>query len=363
MGYIGNDESFAYTDNFCENFLGGAVAAEAAVNLGGKLGGMFSRICIGYSCSEDYRAVSALISGMSGQSCEIFMLGEVAPTPFRYSLTLLDCAGVYVSSKSKKILFYGANGFGLTETEMIAVMNFASAEPTYKSQISHISGFDRVYLRFIEKSGDNSDKLSASVSCGNKAVRNLWLSCFDGENDRIVFQVSDDGEKVNAYILGMGFVSYERLVLAYSVMLGRTSEEVYLPERYHYSAEETAEKYGFKIRRFNPADGVPEKASEQIFLKDSLYMCRSLMQDYSDFIDILSDMPKFSSARIEIPLPENNFPDKSVYPQRTGRVFLERSGRSTLSVLAQAMDSETAAELCSSFEAQLHKRGYCSGIR
>lgn len=359
MSYIGNDDWFVYAENFCENLSGSRIMSEESVVLGKKVGSLFKRICIGYESENDKIAASAVMAGAGEQNCGIFMLESITVPAFRYALTILNSIGIYVSGNGKRIMFYGSNGFGLTDGQITQLMKLPIPNPEYGSHIKNLSGFDAAYTQFIADTANETKKFKASVSCGNKRLRELWLNFFDGSSEELVFQISDDGTHVNACLKGMGFISYERLLLIYSVMLGREKGRVYLPQKYHYAAEKTGEKYGFEIVRFDPAEDIPAEAASQIFLRDALYMCIRFMKNYGLFMELLLDMPKFSSARREIAIHGELNTDRNVFQRTNGRIFAEKSGRNTLLVLAQAMDSETAAELCGDFCRRFGRKGFC----
>ncbi|MDE6834800.1 MAG: hypothetical protein K2J39_11230, partial [Ruminococcus sp.] len=279
---------------------------------------------------------------------------------FRFGLSMLsaDC-GIFISGNERlKMSFFGADGFPVSSSVLTKIMNATPADSTGKcGKIMSCTSFREIYINNIADTfSDTGCSIQAGISCGNRSVRSLWLEFFSGEDDSLVFQISDDGQKVNAYSTDAGFISHEKLILSYAVKLSATGQAIYLPENFHYSADILTENSPLEIKRFSTEKPVPPEVIQQRFLTDPLYMCVHLACNKPEFICSVKSLPALASVRREmfIENPEN-IPYGKTINETDGRIIISRSGKNRITLLAQSHSAETASELCSDWCEKLRR--------
>lgn len=367
MSYIGDYADFSFRDNFCE-FTGGGNASSAFALTGRKVSKIFRSIAVACSDTESEYLLMAFSAGASEGGADIFICNNTPLPALKYaaSVTGYECSAFITGGKTPKISFFYGNGFPVPDLKMAAVMNCTpDADKTRTGKISSANRFSDIYTGFLKQNCSITEPLplKAGISCGNRQIRSLWLNFFSDSDDTLIFQISDDGQKVNAYCTELGFVSFDRLVLAYAVRLWRNGETVWLPECFHFAAEETARKEGFLLKKYNPCEEIPSQASSQRFLTDPLFLCLSLAATKDSFINAVRDIPAFTSARRELPasLGENAPYNKSIV-EKGGRVIISQSGNNRISLIAQAYDTETASELCAQWTEKVRKLSSCNNL-
>lgn len=348
MSYIGENEYFSFRDGYCEAKI--PVSSTEATALGRTVAPFFTRFCAGTSEFERLPILYALCSGISECGKDVYVCENTDMPSFRFSFPLLsaDC-GIFISGTSEiRLSFFGKSGFALPETKLKEIMSSAPHAPSERSgRISSVTSFRNIYVNNIADTLTGKHKINAGVSCGNKAVRALWLEFFTGDSDELVFQISDDGQRVNAYSTAVGFISYEKLVLAYCLNATENDDTVWLPEDFHYSAD------CINPQRFSAADGIPENAENTRFLRDTLYMCTHIADN---LIETVQQLPHIASAKREITLDNTDkIPSRQTVNDKKGRVIITKSGRNRISLLAQTLSAETASELCAIWTEKFRK--------
>lgn len=363
MSYLGENGLFSFRDGYCEVLPDKKLDTASAADFGRKVSVHFKRFAIGCGRENLCHIVYSLCAGIAECGKDVFLCENTEIPPFKYGfpLTGADC-GIFVAEN--RIFFFGKRGFPVNSEKLTSVMAQQKAADSEKcGRIIHVSSFERIYLNSITDEPDKSGlPLSAGISCGNRGIRKLWHEIFSDEDDSLIFQISDTGERVNAYSTEHGFISFDRLILAYSIMNLKAGQDIlWLPDKFHFAAERTAAEHGLLLKRFDADKEIPEEASEQRFLTDCLYMCAGLASDREKFFSILNSVPKITSAKRDIACPENCCVplDKPVL-EPEGRVFITRSGKNRLSLIAQAYDTETAAELCAQWNEKLRILSSCS---
>jgi hypothetical protein len=355
MGYIGENPTFSFRAGGCEVRPGATLGAAGAANFGRVLAGQFRRISVGCAGFSNTHLLYALCSGIAEGGQDVYVCENTDMPSFRFALKPLgaDC-GIYVASNVKMAVFRG-NGFTMGAAEMTALMNGKPAHAAKKcGKMSTISSFRDIYVNNLADSLKDSFKpVQAGVSCGDQAVRSLWGEFFTGGDD-LVFQVSDSGSRVNAYSALHGFISHERLIMAYSRLLSLSGEVMYLPEGLHYAADELAP--GQKAPRFDIFGDIPEEAVRQRALADPLFMCVQLTADMQRFNAILRDLPQAATIRREVVVGSaGKVPCGEEFRTQTGRIRLTRSGRDRITLAAQSFSAETASELCAEWTEKIRR--------
>ncbi|MDE6790008.1 MAG: hypothetical protein K2J47_11940 [Ruminococcus sp.] len=343
MSYIGENKYFSFRDGYCESKV--PVSSTEASELGRTIAPFFTRFCVGTSGFERLPILYALCCGISECGKDVYVCENTDMPSFRFSFPLLsaDC-GIFISGDSEiRLSFFDKSGFFMPESKLKEIMNSEPHTPSGRSgRISSLTSFRNIYINNIADSlGKNRRPIKAGISCGNKAVRSVWLEFFTGESSELVFQISDDGQRVNAYSSETGFISYEKLMLAYCLDKTEKGNTVWIPDNFHYMADYINPD---RIRRFSTETGIPENAKNTRFLCDSLYMCSNIAEN---LIETVRKLPEIASAKREITLADTEkIPSRQTVADKKGRVIITKSGRNRISLLAQSLSAETASELC-----------------
>jgi len=368
MSYLGENNLFSFRDNFCEPIAGKSLNSASAAQFGRTMASEFNSAAIGCADEKLKPLIFAVCSGIAECGGSVYMCENIDMPSFRHGFPLTGAkCGIYISGADEPhFSFFNHNGFPVSSDKMKSIMQ---SEITFRKsvqsgKITSISSFHEIYTSFLrENTLPDLLPVNAGISCGNRYVRRLWQEFFTDSDDTLIFQVSDNGDHVNAYSSGLGFISYDRLILAYCIMLWKNGQAVYLPEHFHYAADETAQKYGYELIRFDADKKYPDEAGKQRFLKDALFMCIKLSADRNKFTELIKETPSFASSVRQIPFdsPENfNFGKSIIEP--SGRVIITASGKNRLSLVAQSYDAETAAELCSFWDNKLRRMGSCTNF-
>ncbi|MDE6035053.1 MAG: hypothetical protein K2G36_04005 [Ruminococcus sp.] len=352
MSYSGENKYFSFRDGFCETLSGVTVGSAESAVFGRTIAGFFRRFSIGCDCFRNMHILYALCSGIAECGRDIYVCENTDLPSFRFGLSLLsaDC-GIFISGNERlKMSFFGADGFPVPSGVLTEIMNAKPLKNTGKcGKIMPCTSFREIYINNLADTfSDTGSSIQAGISCGNRSVKSLWYEFFSGEDENLVFQISDDGQRVNAYSTEAGFISHEKLILAFAVKLSATGQAVYLPENFHYSADILTENSTLQIKRFPVDKPVPPEVISQRFLTDPLYMCVHLARNKPDFIRSVKSLPALASVRREIFIenPEE-IPYGKTIEDSAGRIIISRSGRNRITLLAQANSNETASELCS----------------
>lgn len=342
MSYIGENKYFSFRDNYCEAIM--PVSSVEASELGRTVARLFTRFSVGTNCFNRLPILYALCSGISECGKDVYVCENTDMPSFRFGYPLLsaDC-GIFINGDSElKLSFFGNIGLPLNEHILKEIAYSEPSAPSERSgRIHSITSFNSIYINNIADSLGNRKIIDAGISCGNKAVRSLWLEFFSGESDKLVFQIADDGQRVNAYSAEIGFISYEKLMLAYCLNQTEKGCTVWLPDTFHYGADFLNTD---RIKRFSTETGLPKNAENTRFLRDSLYMCTHIAEN---LIETVQRLPKIASAKREITLSGMEYiPKNHTIDDKKGRIIITQSGKNRISLLAQTLSAETASELC-----------------
>lgn len=367
MSYLGENSYLSFRDNFCEPLPGISMDSSIASASARKAASFFKRFAVGCSSERLKHFLYSFCAGIAECGKDVFICENTDLPSFKFGfpLTASDC-GIFLSgSDALRISFFDGNGFPLNSKAMSEIMN--SPENITDAQcgkITHISSFRNIYINNIRDIlGERTFPLCAGISCGNREIRILWQEFFNDADDTLIFQVSDDGQRVNAYSTELGFISYDRLVLAYCIMLWKKGQTVWLPENFHFAADNMAESNSYRFKKFSIENTVPEEAAEQRFLNDPLFLCTTLVSNRDSFLKSVAETPKFTSAKRDLCVNLNSgMPYDKAIIEPNGKVFISKSGKNRISLVAQAYDSETAAELCSEWDRKLKLMCSCNNL-
>ena len=362
MDYSGENRFFRFSEGCCEA-SSGTVSVSAAADLGRRLAAHFRRFSAACDGFSHIHHLYALCSGISEAGRDVYIYENSDLPSFRFGFPLLssDC-GLFISgSSSLSVSVFGEDRMPVPADVIVELMNGSSLPPAERcGKIITAGSFRELYIANIrEKTGIGERAVPASVSCGARSVRSLWNELFTGEDDELVFQVSADGQTVNAFSHEAGFISTDKLRLAFAAS-GYAGDCACIPENLHFQAEQC----GVRLKRIAPG-GFSELPADRIrYLTDPLYMCVRLAADRTSFIRTVKKLPELADSRREIIV---DLMDMRPYRRRIdccdGIVRITRSGRNRLSLIAQACSAETAAELCAEWSGKIQRMSASGGLR
>lgn len=364
MGYIGENSKFSFRDGFCEPLADAVIISSDMADFGRALAGLFNHITVGCENENNVHLMYAMSSGIAECGKDVFICENIDLPSFTFGLpiTASDC-GVYFSGSAPKFSFFSKNGYFFTDTQLEKLMN-AGCTPIAErcGKITPVNSLRQLYINSIRDSlGDCNIPIKAGISCGSKIIRKLWEEFFTGEDDSLIFQISDNGRHVNAYSTEKGFISHEKLILAYALISLENGGTLYLPDSFHYAASDISSDNNIVIKYYNPQYNIPDEAAAQRFLTNPLFMCTAIAKDRGIFRKALEKLPKFASAKREIALNIcSSEPFSKTVFEENGRVNITRSGKNRVTLSAQAYSSETAAELCGIWSEKLRKLSSCN---
>lgn len=343
MDYSGENEMFRFSEGCCESLPKREISSHDAARLGSQLAVHFRRISAGCDSFSHMNLLYAVCSGISSAGKDVYVYENTDLPSFRFSYPLLssDC-GIFISGCGcVKLTIYDAERLPLSGEETARILSGKPSDAAEKcGRIISVSSFRDIYIcNLTDTLGGCELPIPAAVSCGSRSVRTLWESFFTGSDDRLVFQVSADGQKVNAYSPELGFISGEKLQLAYAA--NSDEKSVVLPDSFHIDAELA----GIQVKRV-PGFGCTQEKPPR-FLVDPLYMCIQLASDRRKMLDTIRELPELASVRREITVDFSGLlPFYRIIAGNGHRIILSRSGRNRLALAVQAHSAETALEIC-----------------
>ena len=358
MEYIGDNNSFRFMNGVCESVPGADISAAGAAEIGRLFAARFGRFCAACDSFSHIPHLYAVCSGIADSGKDVYVCENTDLPSLRFSYPLLsaDCALFISGNDCLRIHVFGKNRLPVSGELLAEIFSSRLSSSICKcGRIEPVTSFRPIYINNIATSLQGCTfPFSAGVSCGKRSVREIWLSFFSGSNDKLVFQVSDEGQRVNAYSARYGLISDEKLKLAYALLFS-PDKKVTLPESFHFAAEQS----GLEVTRTVNTDDITDSFSLRL-LTDPLYVCTHLATDKDAFFKILGEMPELADVKREIVIDFGNYaPFRRIISTPGGRLILTRAGINRLSLSAQACSMEAAAEMCSFWSDKLNRMYRC----
>lgn len=377
--HIGEDGIYGETN--------GEISAYTAVKTGISLVNAGKNIAVGYKPNSrtSHCIATALCAGIASAGGNAMIMGECIESELAFLTT--ECKqelGVYIESNSvTKIKLISKDGLTLDrlcEASIESGLNGnTSLRASYDNfgEISDAQQMKKLYeLELIRRIPDNLNA-NIGISTSNKYIKKLFNRLIKPNTDnseRIVFQISSNGKKASAFSEETGFVFYEKLVAICCQNLFEHGQDVALPYSFSQTIDEVAKQYGRKVHRYydcpdNCSDsGARQLARKLSFPHDGIMLMFDIMRILTErnveFKDIVKSLPQtFTTSRsisctsqnlnfIKELSDSSDFEHEGVWvKEEIGEVFIRpsKTGKSIL-LFAESFSSETASELCSSYE-------------
>lgn len=222
--------------------------------------------------------------------------------------------------------------------------------------------------------------MAAKVNCAGREEERLLadtlarLGCEMGEGP--TFNVSRSGEKLSIADRQAGYLRPEQVLCMCCILEFKAGRDVALPFDAPRMIDSLAAKYGQRVERYFscPADGADRQArqaaADQLWLRDGMMMTLRLLDHMKttgrSLSELAGEVPKFATLLRAVDLPFAVAAAFSRLPEREpagegmriqskkGLLFItpDKRGR-RMKLLAEAVNSETAEELCAETEAAL----------
>lgn len=358
--FLFESQCLIFSSGKCKQ-IGSINSFAAAECLGRLLSNVFSFVAVGCENFRNTSAVRSISSALSAKGKNAVVFENTDPASFRFAVSVFGCGcGVFVNNSAPlRTEIYSGNGFPLGQKDIRMMLSDMPANNNkYRGKVASSTSFRDIYISSILHNPSISPlPLPYNVSCGDRSVRELWSSFFAGEPCADVFQVSDSGTKVNMYSLTSGYVSFDRLRIAFALDIAESDGTVWLPDDVHFSAESVIGHD--RIKRFSLNDTIPENAVKQRFLSDPLFMCVKLASDADRFRKLLDSVPDCGQVCRQIFVSEPELIKNDSFRTSNGKIIIKRTAIDRVSVLAQAASMEAASELCDIWTSKLERSFNC----
>lgn len=346
MSYYGENFGFSLRDNLCEEASGSQMSFADITSFFSQVD-IKGNVAVGYSEKNLKSVAYSIAAGLSQHGNDVILLNNTLKNAFHFICSALNVPTAVLIQRQNPLVVSFFDSYGLPFNT-----DFLLHQTVQCGKIGCITSFDNtdsLYLTML-KNRISSDKFSASISCENQKVRNIWQNFFDDDSSSdICFQISHDGSTVNAYSQKTGFISHEKLIIAYAFHLMKSGISPILPDNVHFIANELADICKCKIRRYSDVCGA--EIRRQLFTLEPLFLCTMLSE--IGLISTCRQIPDFYTAKREI--SADNCKEQNFFTSK-GRINATKSGKNRLTVTAQAYSIETAAELCSDYITAITKK-------
>ena len=383
----GNMQALHISEDGIYGETNGEISAYTAIKTGLSLVNAGRNVAVGYKSNSktSHCIATAICSGIASAGGNAMLLGECIESELAFLTT--ECKqdlGVYVESDSiTKIKFISKDGLTLDRLSESSIEAGLSGNTVLRAsydnfgEIYDAQQMRKLYEIELVNRIPNNLNMNIGISTSNKYIKSLFerlVKANPDSNNKIVFQISSDGKKASAFSEETGFVFYEKLVAICCQNLFEHGQDVALPYSFSQTIDEIAKQYGRKVYRFydcpdNSSDnGARKLASKLKFPHDGIILALDIIKILTDrnveFKDAVESLPQTFSSSRSISCKNQNldfikdfsdscdFEHEGVWVKgETGEVFIRpsRTGKSIF-LYAESFSSETASELCSSYE-------------
>lgn len=392
----GAGKALCFEDNGLCGETGFELTAELALRLGLALGsacGKRGRVGVGCTGERSARVLrQAMIAGIQAAGGEVYDFGAGFEALFRFNLSFCGLGlGVFLTGgEGSSLRLFTSGGLPATRAQERAVEGFLQRGDYRRcpdgqfGEASNLTGMRVLYENELLKFAPRGlAGVSAAVQCPNREVEAMLRGALArlgaGEENGLSFQVSPDGGSLSLSLAGRGFLPHSKVVALGCIGELEQGLAVALPFHFPRAAEALAERYGGKVLRYLacPADAgdgpARELAGAQLWSRDALMLCIKLLAYLKATglapAELFALLPEFDTASVLIKTgcnpagilrelaknaqasPEKTIGEGVLLRGALGTVLaspLKRGGGIRLT--AEAVNSETALELCDSYE-------------
>jgi len=391
----GAGKNLCFEDNGLCGETGVELTPELAVRLGLALGSSIKGGRVGVGCTTDRAArvlTQALISGVLSAGCDALDFGAGFEAMFRFNLAFCGLKlGVFISGgETASLRLFTAGGLPATRAQE-RVIEGALQRGEYKrcnssgfGEASNLTGMRVLYENELIKYAPRGlFELGVAVKCANKDIETMLRQTLyrlgAHHDDAFTLQISPDGDTVSITHAGSGYLSHNKALAICCVTEFEQGCDVALPFDAPRIMDELAIRHGAEVKRYLscPADNSDSNARElacvQLWSRDALMLSIKLL-DYlinegMTPIQLFTMLPEFDTASVMIKTGKNPAGilrelaknGNRVEEQGIGEGVVLRDDRGVILVrplkrgggvklVAEAFNSETAMELCESYE-------------
>ena len=386
--------SASFDDAGLAGETGVELTAELCARLGAAVGSAARGEKVAVGCSPDKAAASlkmALEAGLLSTGKVVWDFGSCIETQFDYFVNFTRInAGVYICGGQKgciRLVTAGGlpaeRGFERDVESRLLTGDFTRACWDSIRDITDMSGMRQLYRQeLISMAPMGLSGISAVVRGSEYQPKKLLeaalynLGCSpDGE---MRLHIGACGRRLSVFEPGAGYIWPEQVLALNCLIEFEKGNDVALPYDAPLAIDRLAEKYGRKVRRYLscPADGCDANArvlaSNQMWVRDGLMMSvrilNYLRQNNTTLMEMIKKLPRFAVATKTVACGTN--PGKVLrrlsdgtggqngegarIQAKNGHLLVRPSKKgSRLVLIAEAADTEMAAELCGELEQKL----------
>ncbi|MBQ6165086.1 MAG: NTP transferase domain-containing protein [Clostridia bacterium] len=370
-----------------------------AATAGAAFGSVYEGKYIAAACDGTNGAaaiLAAVCAGAISAGAHIWNFGGCFFAQYQFLLTYAGMnGGVFVSSEAGevRVSFAGEHALPPGRAECRAFEYRVRASDFICCDAGHCgSARDMSYLLSMYRrqlgfyKSEYYGALRFGVICENDRIASLLRDFFGrhtaDENARPLFVIDRDGVRVSARDENDGQIPYETLLALAGALAAEDGGDVAVPFLSPCALDEVAEKSGCHlIRFFDEDDAVSRDAAsligECVWSRDALFLVVRVLDVMAasgkTLAALIGELPKFALHKRVVGVPGGSERTAAVLealrqdpdagngaPLRlrrpNGDVLLSPSDRgSRIRIIAEAADSETAAELCGEVEEMIAK--------
>ncbi len=387
-----NNEKNCFVEDGSFVGRGSDLTAELCCSIGKAIGSLNREQRIGIGCENNIGAKGiyyAIMSGLISTGAQVLDFGRISKAGMSFAATFGDMAlSVYVSSEhGGKIQLLENNGLPAgrdLQRQIEKIMNQGSytvCAPSQYQDVADMSGISLLYQQEIYRLvPEGLVGIKATVRGYGREEERLFIDAFERLGGTLggkpEFVLSADGCSVSAVDEHGMTVSPERMVALGSELLFKRGEDVVLNYAAPYILDTIAQKHGRRCIRmthdkYNLSAKDNALIKKQYFLRDGMllsFFVMSEMKKQGDTLShLLADLPEVSKRVTRIPLHIS--PSLAMerihsftHPARQGRkivfqdavirIWPDQNGK-TLQLFTQAVNQETANELCAEVESKI----------
>ena len=368
-----------------------SVMSRLGAAMGSSLPKHENKMCVGYSDGiASHAFASSLISGGMSSGTEVWDFGSCTINELIFCMQQASInLGCYIDSgKYTQVKILSSSGLPIIrkqERKIESGLNrddYKKADGLTFGEYRNVHELTDMYLQFLKNILPKKIiGVRPEFKCSDLRISNIInaviTSRIDDNGNRIVFHISENGQKVSCYTEETGYVFYEKLVILCSKFYFEKGADVAVPYSFPLIIDEFAKKYNRKVLRyfncsFDSSDEEARKlATECTFVNDgivmSLLIINYLYENGFTLFQAINDIPEFYSTTRFVPvkqLPENILKELShnnkelkegvVVKENDNRVLIRpcKTGKG-LRMFVECTKSEIAAEICNKYEKML----------
>ncbi|WP_312645103.1 sugar phosphate nucleotidyltransferase [Hydrogenoanaerobacterium sp.] len=391
----GAGRNLCFEDNGLSGEAGVELTPELAVRLGLAVGSTCKEGRVGIGCTTDRAArvlAQALVSGILSAGCDALDFGAGFEAMFRFNLAFCGLKlGVFISGgETASLRLFTVGGLPATRAQERAIEGtlqrgeYKRCSCTGFGEVSNLTGMRVLYENeLIKFAPQGLSDIGVQVKSANRELEGMLRQTLYRlgvhQDDTFTLQISPDGGTVSITHAGSGYLPHSKALALCCLSEFEQGADVALPFDFPRIMDELAVRHGVAVRRYLscPADDSDRAARElacvQLWSRDALMLSIKLLAYLKNKgltpAQLFLQLPGFDTASVMVKTGKNpagilrelSRNGKNIGGQGIGEGVVLRDDRGVVMVcplkrgggiklVAEAHNSETAMELCESYE-------------